>query len=95
CGEFTPGQRMGDFVRHEMTHMPKQNSDRGFRCYGLPSRDPAELAQMYPGLMAARINSGRMRPDVRVLDGVQMVGGCGRTFSRADALRRHLTSQDG
>ncbi|KAI0358220.1 hypothetical protein OH77DRAFT_1368287, partial [Trametes cingulata] len=71
-------RRKKDLERHQARH--DANKAR-FPCWGVPR----ERAEQYGVSLEALGNM-----DVRDYHGVQMVGGCGKWYSRRDALKRHL-----
>lgn len=75
CGYFQLTKRMGDFRRH----LKKHEADHLSRviCCGVPPTHPA----------AASLRSGHV---THWYDGRPFYGGCGRSYSRMDALQRHL-----
>ena len=75
CGFSQSTQRKGDFLRHTRTHIDAKLTR--FVCCGIPAAHPAAAA-VVPG-----------RP-VRLYKGKEFVGGCGKSYSRMDALQRHL-----
>jgi hypothetical protein len=77
CGFLQSTQRKGDFLRHMKTHEDAKLTR--VVCCGIPATHPA----------AASVVPGR---SVRQYKGNMFVGGCGRSYSRMDALQRHLGS---
>jgi ribosomal protein S15P/S13E len=75
CGYFQLTKRMGDFRRH----LKKHEADHLSRvvCCGVPLTHPA-AASLRPGHLT------------HWYDGHPFYGGCGRSYSRMDALQRHL-----
>ena len=75
CGYLQLTKRMGDFRRH----LKKHEADHLSRvvCCGVPPTHPA----------AASLRSGHL---THWYDGRPFYGGCGRSYSRMDALQRHL-----
>jgi hypothetical protein len=75
CGYLQLTKRMGDFRRH----LKKHEADHLSRvvCCGVPPTHPA----------AASLRSGHL---THWYDGHLFYGGCGRSYSRMDALQRHL-----
>lgn len=75
CGYLQSTKRMGDFRRH----LKKHDADHLSRvvCCGVPPTHPA----------AASLRSGHL---THWYDGHPFYGGCGRSYSRMDALQRHL-----
>lgn len=82
CGYTCPPQRRLDFKRHVNTHYPHMTGGPKV-CCGIPVE-----------LSTSADWRGRLAEDmlVRTFYGRRMVGGCGKVFSRTDALLRHLTS---
>ncbi|KAI0367617.1 hypothetical protein BV20DRAFT_949860, partial [Pilatotrama ljubarskyi] len=80
--EYVQYQRRGkDLKRHQATHDP--NSSR-FRCCGVP-RERAEQYGISAEELAHMVSTEH--------NGVEMVGGCGKWYSRRDALKRHLRNE--
>ncbi|KAJ7677489.1 hypothetical protein B0H17DRAFT_895973, partial [Mycena rosella] len=79
CGWVQTNERIPDFKRHLKTHQRACDEDaqKGWRCKGVPVGEAADY-----GIGAAT-------PTYDFL-GQQRVGGCMKTFSRRDALKRHL-----
>ncbi|KAF8967060.1 hypothetical protein BDZ97DRAFT_2057074 [Flammula alnicola] len=79
CGWEQKNHRMPDFKRHLRTHLRVDNDDHGsgYWCHGVELRD----ADAYGVAPDAKQDSFK---------GKTMVGGCMRSFSRRDALKRHL-----
>lgn len=75
CGFPQSTQRKGDFQRHMRTH-EDANLTR-YVCCGIPAAHPA----------AAGLSPGH---SVRLYKGCEFYGGCGKSYSRMDALQRHL-----
>ena len=75
CGYLQLTKRMGDFRRH----LKKHEADHLSRvvCCGVPPTHPA-AASLRPGHLT------------HWYDGHLFYGGCGRSYSRMDALQRHL-----
>ena len=75
CGYLQLTKRMGDFRRH----LKKHEADHLSRviCCGVPPTHPA----------AANLRPGHL---THWYDGHPFYGGCGRSYSRMDALQRHL-----
>ncbi|KAI0337355.1 hypothetical protein BDW22DRAFT_960580 [Trametopsis cervina] len=73
----------GNFMRHVYTHYPHLAADRGAPvvCCGVP----IELRRSYPVPENAL---------VRMFNGYEMVGGCGKVLSRPDVLRNHLRNKN-
>ncbi|KAF8158268.1 hypothetical protein B0H34DRAFT_448175 [Crassisporium funariophilum] len=79
CGWRQLNRRIPDFKRHLKTHLRAKDDDHneGFWCKGVPVEDARKYL----------IRSGA--EPYKFLDH-HRVGGCMRTFSRRDALKRHL-----
>ena len=75
CGYLQLTKRMGDFRRHLKKHEAEHLSR--VVCCGVPPTHPA-AASLRPGHLTHRY------------DGHSFYGGCGRSYSRMDALQRHL-----
>ena len=73
--------RMPDFRRHVRTHM---RGDGEIRCKGIPWENFEQRRHLCP-----TIPSDQQPYAVPDEDGL-WIGGCLKTFSRADALKRHL-----
>ena len=82
CGWNQTNQRLPDFKRHLLTHTRStENTDKGWWCKGVL----VKYAEHY------RISKTAERYLFR---GERRVGGCLRTFSRRDALKRHLDNSN-
>ncbi|KAJ7486034.1 hypothetical protein B0H11DRAFT_1136070 [Mycena galericulata] len=79
CGWVQKNGRLPDFKRHVKTHQRafEEEAQKGWRCKGVLLSE------------AARYRLGADAPTYKFLDQVR-VGGCMKTFSRRDALKRHL-----
>jgi hypothetical protein len=79
CGWHQTNQRMPDFRRHLLTHTrsTETDTDKGWWCKGVLVKDAARHG--VPKTAAQYLFHNDWR-----------VGGCLRTFSRRDALKRHL-----
>ena len=75
CGFPQSTQRKGDFLRHMRTHEDAKLTR--YVCCGIPAAHPA----------AAGVSPGH---SVRLYKGCAFYGGCGKSYSRMDALQRHL-----
>ena len=75
CGFSQATRRKGDFLRHMRTHQDAKLTR--YVCCGIPAALPA----------AASLGTGH---PVRLYKDLEFVGGCGRSYSRMDALQRHL-----
>ncbi|KAH9168467.1 hypothetical protein EDB89DRAFT_1837248, partial [Lactarius sanguifluus] len=75
CGFPQSTQRKGDFHRHLRTHQDAKLTR--YVCCGLPADHP----------VAANLSPGH---SVRLYKGCEFFGGCGKSYSRMDALQRHL-----
>ncbi|KAI9508339.1 hypothetical protein F5148DRAFT_966856, partial [Russula earlei] len=75
CGYVQSKKRMGDFRRH----LKKHEADHLTRvvCCGVPSTHLG-VASLLPGHLTRWYNNHPFH------------GGCGRSYSRMDALQRHL-----
>ncbi|KAI0700090.1 hypothetical protein BC835DRAFT_1329293 [Cytidiella melzeri] len=76
CHRVFPRARRPDFERHVDVHYPELARGGPLLCCGLP----VEQVKNYH------------ESDVMVFYDRRMVGGCGKLFSRTDALKRHLES---
>jgi len=72
--------RIPDFRRHMSTHIRKETE---IRCKGVPWQDFIRNRHLFPKV------SGDEQPYVVPEDEGLWIGGCLKTFSRADALKRH------
>ncbi|KAI8978711.1 hypothetical protein BD414DRAFT_421653 [Trametes punicea] len=91
CDYVQAKERTPDLRRHIATHCAQaallqdadSSSDSGMqlRCCGVP----LHMAKAYGVTDTSKL---------LVLDGVETVGGCGMTFSRRDALLRHLRNSN-
>ncbi|KAF7346548.1 hypothetical protein MSAN_01882900 [Mycena sanguinolenta] len=79
CGWVQKNQRLPDFKRHVKTHQRAfdEGAEKGWRCKGVLVSEAADWAL------------GPDAPTYTFL-GQERVGGCMKTFSRRDALKRHL-----
>ncbi|KAJ6525301.1 hypothetical protein DFH09DRAFT_1329106 [Mycena vulgaris] len=79
CGWVQKNERIPDFKRHLKTHQRafEEDTEKGWRCKGVPVSEAADY-----GL-------GADAPTYNFLH-QERVGGCMKTFSRRDALKRHL-----
>ncbi|KAI0652758.1 hypothetical protein C8Q79DRAFT_939273 [Trametes meyenii] len=76
--------RKPDLARHIATHTrPADPAAALWVCCGVPASSPAAAA------------AGLRDAEPFVYEGMSMVGGCKRTFSRRDALKRHLDYWEG
>ncbi|KAI0674014.1 hypothetical protein C8Q78DRAFT_1020339 [Trametes maxima] len=76
--------RSPDLARHIATHTrPADPAEALWVCCGVPVSSPAAVVA---GLRDAK---------PFVYEGMRMVGGCRKTFSRRDALKRHLKNNEG
>ncbi|EMD39924.1 hypothetical protein CERSUDRAFT_122066, partial [Gelatoporia subvermispora B] len=82
CDYVQTNGRAPDLARHIASHLAGQDPMK-WVCCGVP-------------LAHARAYGVRMGPgaEVNMYEGVPMVGGCWRTFTRRDALGRHLRQQE-
>ena len=85
CGYTCKPHRRIDFRRHVNTHYPHMAGGPN-TCCGVPVE--------YSDIPEWREQLGQRAesPPVRTFYGMRMVGGCGKVFSRTDALIRHLAS---
>ncbi|KAF7299620.1 hypothetical protein HMN09_00967400 [Mycena chlorophos] len=79
CGWVQHNRRVPDFKRHVKTHQREADdrAHRGWCCVGVPADEAREYG----------VPSGA---EVYMYLGERRVGGCLKTFSRRDALKRHL-----
>ncbi|KAJ7442633.1 hypothetical protein FB451DRAFT_1414079 [Mycena latifolia] len=79
CGWVQRNERIPDFKRHVKTHQraAEENAQKGWRCKGVPVSEAADYG--LPTDAPTHEFFGQLR-----------VGGCMQTFSRRDALKRHL-----
>lgn len=84
CGWNQVNKRLPDFKRHLRTHTRPDEGDesQGWWCKGVPLED------------AHRFNISKGAKSFEFL-GQERIGGCRRTFSRRDALKRHLDNANG
>lgn len=84
CGWNQVNKRLPDFKRHLRTHTRPDEGDesQGWWCKGVPLED------------AHRFNISKGAQSFEFL-GQERIGGCRRTFSRRDALKRHLDNANG
>ncbi|KAI0760575.1 hypothetical protein C8Q74DRAFT_239950 [Fomes fomentarius] len=82
CSYVQHNRRSPDYKRHVETHSPKKGQ---WVCCGVPVFDAQ--AQGVPESM--------LHEEPFEHEGLLMVGGCKKTFSRRDALTRHLDSNKG
>ncbi|KAJ3516862.1 hypothetical protein NMY22_g14103 [Coprinellus aureogranulatus] len=80
--------RMPDFRRHLKAHLREQNQAAGVGhiCKGILMTDFNNLSDMQRDAIL------RADCDRFVLNGEERIGGCQQTFSRGDALTRHVKS---
>ncbi|KAH9902581.1 hypothetical protein C8Q73DRAFT_670866 [Cubamyces lactineus] len=83
CRYVQTNQRKPDLARHINTHT---STDEEWVCCGVPLGD-AELTKDVPAEV--------LRKEPVFYNGLVMVGGCRKTFSRRDALKRHLRTREG
>ncbi|KAH8994366.1 hypothetical protein EDB86DRAFT_1270751 [Lactarius hatsudake] len=79
CGFPQSTQRKGDFLRHLRTHQDAKLTR--YVCCGVPADHPV-AASLSP------------RHSIRLFKGREFFGGCGKSYSRMDALQRHLGKSD-
>ncbi|KAJ7147118.1 hypothetical protein C8R43DRAFT_1011955 [Mycena crocata] len=80
CGWVQRNKRVPDFKRHVKTHQrafEEENTEKGWRCKGVLLNEANDWAV---GIDAPQYEFRNQR----------RVGGCMKTFSRRDALKRHL-----
>ncbi|PCH40736.1 hypothetical protein WOLCODRAFT_162496 [Wolfiporia cocos MD-104 SS10] len=82
CAYEQANQRPADMRRHLRSH-GYMDSEREWVCCGVPVAQAAKL-----GMAAEEIAARKT-----VYQGVEVVGGCMRTFSRRDSLRRHFKNR--
>ncbi|KAF7298872.1 hypothetical protein MIND_00835100 [Mycena indigotica] len=84
CGWIQHNKRIPDFKRHVKTHQREADdqANRGWCCVGVLVGD----ARHY-----SRISRGA---EIYTHLGQQRIGGCRKTFSRRDALKRHLENSN-
>ncbi|KAJ3747108.1 hypothetical protein DFH05DRAFT_1391617, partial [Lentinula detonsa] len=93
CGWEQSNKRMPDYQRHLKTHLrpDKQDKTRGWWCKGVRIEDKDEFN--------ARCKENGLK---RIEDDAEpywfydhmRVGGCCQTFSRRDALKRHVANHN-
>ncbi|KAJ7644011.1 hypothetical protein FB45DRAFT_1020813 [Roridomyces roridus] len=83
CGWVQKNHRLPDFRRHVKTHQRtvEEEAQKGWRCKGVLLSEAAEYS--LPSDATSYVFQGRER-----------VGGCMKTFSRRDALKRHLDNKN-
>ena len=82
CGWNQTNQRLPDFKRHLLTHTrSSENTDKGWWCKGVLVKDAAHYRISKTSEKYLFRNEWRL-------------GGCLRTFSRRDALKRHLDNSN-
>ncbi|KAI0754204.1 hypothetical protein C8Q80DRAFT_1071602, partial [Daedaleopsis nitida] len=79
CPHVQHNRRSPDFRRHLETHTSPEESSR-WVCCGVP----------YSHARALGVPEEVVREEAFEFMGMYMVGGCRKTFSRRDALSRHL-----
>ncbi|KAI0760567.1 hypothetical protein C8Q74DRAFT_1319556 [Fomes fomentarius] len=82
CSYVQHNRRSPDFKRHIETHSPKKGQ---WVCCGVPVFDA----------QAQGVPESVVHEEPFEHEGLPMVGGCKKTFSRRDALTRHLDSRKG
>ncbi|KAI9066073.1 hypothetical protein FKP32DRAFT_1566610, partial [Trametes sanguinea] len=86
CPWVQKTRRSPDLKRHIATHTRSNNADEAdWVCCGLPFADA----------VAQGVSLQAVAGDGRTYAGQAMVGGCGKVFSRRDALKRHLRTRKG
>ncbi|KAI0329286.1 hypothetical protein GY45DRAFT_883801 [Cubamyces sp. BRFM 1775] len=83
CGYIQANRRKPDLRRHIATHT---TTAEDWVCCGVPLFD-AELTKELP--------PAALQKDPVIYNGQLMVGGCNKSFSRPDALKRHLHANQG
>ncbi|KAJ7189861.1 hypothetical protein GGX14DRAFT_322478, partial [Mycena pura] len=80
CGWVQRNKRVPDFKRHVKTHQRSwdDRANKGWCCTGVLFSEVADYPRIKPNA-PVYLFTGQMR-----------VGGCQKTFSRRDALKRHL-----
>ncbi|KAJ7601586.1 hypothetical protein DFH06DRAFT_404599 [Mycena polygramma] len=83
CGWVQKNGRLPDFKRHVKTHQRTfdEGSHKGWRCKGVPLDEALNW-----GVAADA--------ETYTFMGRERVGGCMKTFSRRDALKRHLDNEN-
>ncbi|THU79255.1 hypothetical protein K435DRAFT_698247, partial [Dendrothele bispora CBS 962.96] len=81
CSWIQTSRRMPDFQRHVLTHRrpDQRDADSGWWCKGVP----VEQRELYGNGIPKDAKAYEFR-------GKWRIGGCLKTFSRRDALGRHL-----
>ncbi|KAF9046457.1 hypothetical protein BJ165DRAFT_1164201 [Panaeolus papilionaceus] len=79
CGWIQANRRVPDFKRHVRTHLRKNDNEdkNGYWCKGVRVQDSSRY------LLPTDAESYLFKDEARI-------GGCMRSFSRRDALKRHL-----
>ncbi|RDX51654.1 hypothetical protein OH76DRAFT_1346502, partial [Lentinus brumalis] len=87
CPYYQHNRRKPDLRRHIAIHRDTTSTQRArWTCCGVPLSDVAKHG------VPKRVL--RQQPMV-IHEGIAMVGGCTKTFSRKDALQRHLRVRKG
>ncbi|KAF9534489.1 hypothetical protein CPB83DRAFT_879639 [Crepidotus variabilis] len=84
CRYHQANGRLPDFRRHLRTHLRKAGQHR---CKGVSYLDFLQFPEQFPGISEDALPY--------IVDGCagMWIGGCNKTFSRADALKRHYDKQ--
>ncbi|KIY72507.1 hypothetical protein CYLTODRAFT_331110, partial [Cylindrobasidium torrendii FP15055 ss-10] len=88
--EYKQGNsRKPDFQRHVATHQRKDNILEGWWCKGIP------VGKHVSVFNRSQLNNGHnklidLKSTPIFFNGEYRIGGCKMTFSRRDALKRHL-----
>ena len=85
CPHVQHNRRSPDFKRHIKTHT-RDSDVADWVCCGVPVLNAVEL-----GVPPAVVREAQ----VFEFDGMLMIGGCRKAFSRRDALKRHLQREKG
>ncbi|KAI0372867.1 hypothetical protein BV20DRAFT_1050297 [Pilatotrama ljubarskyi] len=86
CSYVQRKKRSPDLKRHIATHTRPTNTDEAlWVCCGVPLIDAQEC----------RVPTAVLLEEPFLYEGLYMVGGCRKVFSRKDALRRHLRTHAG
>lgn len=79
CNHYQSNHRRPDLRRHILVHLQKQTGP-GWICCGVPLKRAGEYGISQSGCARTYTFTGKHL----------MIGGCGISFSRKDAYRRHL-----
>ncbi|TFK27967.1 hypothetical protein FA15DRAFT_665716 [Coprinopsis marcescibilis] len=90
CGYLQNNRRMPDYKRHLRTHIRPSNTDEsnGWWCKGILFDAFLRLPEKDQTRIRNRCNKG----EPFTFGGKLRIGGCRSTFSRRDALKRHLSN---